>query len=342
MDCTKYTSLENVPETIGINEIYCYYPTNGVICIGEILGKSIGSKATIIRIGELIVKTFDKIEDGVNSIIVNHGRIKCYNDYNTLAAEYKANSAKKKLERAARKKHYSVNTTTFYCKETSSSYMPYHEKWFDTKKEAEEYANKGLEKFKKSIPKLIDECSETKELVHNLIIDLRKEGKLMFDKEPNYAIYFRTHQVKFRELKENDVIFKVTHKVYGDRFTINEIADDATFTVKSFVTPRIAKLSNGEILMDEECHDFYYYSMYKMIEQKMKMDDLRRTLSLIDHGKDSLDKLLEYAKSYTPFNKKIKEVNCNFNYLKAQIKDIKMFLKDYNKDENLNENNYVG
>ena len=201
-----------------------------------------------------------------------------------------------------------VDTETFFCKKTASAWTSGIVKEFNSKEEAVNYATKGLEKLLSQVTKLIAEYEKLSDIVSKEYKSVSRDIINAFD---TYEVktYMNNRLIaKPEKLKENDVVFKVDDDENYKRIKVFKIVPDSETSVKGFVSPCIAKLSNGEVLINSECLKLYYPPFMAKYEDMDKvilankyctLDQIALTLKseLL-----SLNRILEYAKTYKPLS----------------------------------------
>ena len=85
----KPYTLETVPETIGINQFYCYNTRNGAIFIGDILGKSAIYSQNVYCINGTIFKTYNGFEGNTRTMTLDR-KFECFLDYQRFVKAYNA------------------------------------------------------------------------------------------------------------------------------------------------------------------------------------------------------------------------------------------------------------
>ena len=310
MENNKYT-LENLPVELYYNQCYCFNNHTGEISIGEIVGHSALSSITTYNINGRIIKSHQSLDKWQNNIkklsSTPFSLFLNYQDFVKFYTEYIAKKEKAKKTRI--KARYEVDTETFFCKKTASAWTHGVVKEFDSKEEAVNYATKGLEKLLSQVTKLIEEYK-------NVLDVISKEYKSV---NSDIVNVFDTHEVKTymnykliatpEKLKENDVVFKVVYDENYKEIKVYKIAPDSETSVKGFVSPYIAKLSNGEVLINSECLKSYYppfMAKYEDMDKVIlanKFCVLDQIKSAIDRELHSLNRILEYAKIYKPLSK---------------------------------------
>ena len=337
MENNKYT-LENLPVELCYNQCYCFNNKTGEISIGEIIGRSALSSITTYRINGNILQSYQNLDERecvevkkLNSTFFS--LFLHYQDFLKFYTEYISKKEKKKKERTKAK--YAVDTETFFCKKTASSFGRGILKKFDSKEEAIAYATSGLEKLLNQAIKLIEEYKKVSSIVS------KEYTKVICD----IIDLCNTHDVKRyvhgelvtrpEKLKENDVLFKVVYDENYKEIRVYKIAPGSETSVKGFVSPYIAKLSNGEVLINSECCKSYYppfMAKYEDIDKVMlanKYCALDQITYTIDANLRKLNQMLEYAKSYKPLSKSKYSVSPYFGkpYMIKQLNEIKMYIK---------------
>lgn len=318
----NYT-IDNLPTDIGSNQFYCYDMKNGNIKIGEILGKSASSARTLIKIDDFeITCTF--FSDGPNVIYYprtkSAGQYKCFNNQQEFLADYykflEARAARKKSERLK----YIVDKNTFYCKRTKAASIHYNFKEFPSKNSAEEYSRQNLVKLKAFADKTAKKVKEFKESLQEAKEKVRAETYEMREKRL-YDL-----QVKPSSLRENDLLFRVVRDE-NDALYIPRIDEGYDVSVKGFIKPTIAKLSDGTLLIENEREYsmpfFFKHEMYDSIKDVVKRTIIKEVERLVNSIESDISELQRYCEKYTPFNNdKVNNIYFDKSYTIKEIKAI--------------------
>ena len=333
----KPYTLDTVPEDIGINQFYCYDRRNGTIFIGDILGKSAVSPYTMYSVNGVIYKTCVGFEENARTMILGF-KLKCFLDYKCFAKAYAEYLTSHKQTKKTRKTRYLVHKNTLYCKQTRAASVEYGFKEFSSKEDAEAYAYNGLKKLKVLVPKFLKEYRELQAILEYEITNLKKVYHELFDSQMTDYSQLVKAQVKPSTIKENDILIKLDKKRYGNALSIDEIDEDFTVSVKSFIKPNIAKLSNGTVLIEEECNHsypfFFHYADKDKLAIETKMRNARYIFNIVESEIISIEDSEKYVFSYTPFNNSFKPYFFNINYCKEVLQDIKGYMQTLREKEN--------
>lgn len=336
---TAYT-LETAPETIGLNQFYCYNTKNGDIFIGDILGESAISPYTMYSINGVIYKTCCGFEGNTRTITLER-KLKCFLDYNSFVKDYAEYLTSKEKTKKTRKTRYIVDKNTFYCKQTRAASIPYGCKEFSSKDDAATYAYNGLQKLKALVPKYLKEYRELQVILEHEITNLRKVYHELFGRQMTDYSQLVKAQAKPSTIKENDVLFRLNLKHYNT-ISIEEIDEDFTVSVKGFIKPNIAKLSNGTILIENECdyhYPFLFHYAYKdKLAIRVKLRNARDILSIVESDIKNIEASEKYVFSYMPFDNSLGPAYFNMNYKKKTLQDIKNYMQTLkeNKEKRTN------
>jgi len=332
----KPYTLDTVPEDIGINQFYCYNTRNGAIIIGEILGKSAIYSQNVYIISGIMYKTYDGFESNIRTMTLGH-KFKCFLDYQRFVKAYSEYLANKEKTKKTRKTRYIVDKNTFYCRQTCAASTPYSCKEFSSKDDAETYAYNGLQKLKALIPKCLKEYRELQVILEHEITNLRKVYHELFGCQTTDYLLVKA-QVMPSTIKENDILIKLNTKQYGNTLSIEEIDEDFTVSVKGFIKPNIAKLSNGTVLIEGECNYshplFFHYADKDKLTIITKLRNAKCILDIVESNIRNIEYSEKYVFSYMPFDNSLRPVYFNMNYKKKALQDIKDYMQTLKEKEN--------
>ena len=334
----KPYTLDTVPEDIGINQFYCFNKKNGTIIIGEILGKSAIYSQNVYCINGDIFKTHDGFEGNTRTMTLDR-KFECFLDYQRFVKAYNAYLLTKEKTRKTRKTKYVVDKNTFYCKQTRAASIPYNCKEFSTKDDAATYAYNGLQKLKTLVPKYLKEYRELEVILKYEISCLKDAYYESFgeDSKIDYSQLVKA-QVKPSTLRENDILIKLNTKQYGQTLSIEEVDEDFAVSVKGFIRPGIAKLSNGTVLIEGECNYsypfFFHYADKDKITIRAKLRNARYILNIVESDIKNIEASEKYIFSYTPFESHRMPSYFNMSYKKITLQDIKDYVKTLTEKEN--------
>lgn len=327
----KYT-IDTVPETLYYNQFYCYNKRTGEIMIGTIVGKSALTNSSMYNINGVTYKVYSGSGFNGNTREIelnNNGKLRCFLDYDEFVKNYKSDIIAKEKRQSAKKK-YIVNKELFHCRETKAATIPYNYKEFNTKKEAEKYSLNGLKKLKTETTKLLDELKRLKKIMQET--DEAIKGTYS-SAEYSYSSRVSDFMVKPSKLKENDLIFKIGAKRFEHTYIL-EIDENSTTTVKGFIKPTIAQLSNGTLLIENECSSslpyMCLYDDYDKIKELVKKHNAVKIAKEITGLIERMTKIYKYAETYKPFDKEVCFEYFNKKYYKEYIDDINKALECIN------------
>lgn len=333
----KPYTLDTVPEDIGINQFYCYNTRNGAIFIGDILGKSATYSQNVYCINGAIFKTHDGFEGNFRTMTLER-KLKCFLDYKRFFNSYSEYLTNKEKNRKTRKTKYVVDKNTFYCKQTRAASIPYGYKEFSTKDDAATYAYNGLQKLKTLVPKYLKEFRELEVILNNEIRKIRNDyGKIVENTTTDFSQLIKA-QVKPSKLKENDILIKLNTKQYGQTLSIEEVDEDFAVSVKGFIRPGIAKLSNCTVLIEGECNYsypfFFHYADKDKLAIRTKLRNARYILNIVENDIKNIESSEKYVFSYKPFEATFRPAYFDINYKKKALQDIKDYVKTLTEKEN--------
>lgn len=333
----KPYTLDTVPEDIGINQFYCYNTRNGAIFIGDILGKSAVSSYTMYSVNGVIYKTCCGFFGNARTMILER-KLKCFLDYKRFAKAYAEYLTSKEKAKKTRKTRYIVDKSTFYCKQTRAASVPYGFKEFSSKDDAATYAYNGLQKLKALVPKCLKEYRELQVILEHEITNLRKVYHELFGCQMTDYSQLVKAQVKPSTIKENDILIKLNTKYYGNTLSVEEIDEDFTVSVKGFIRPNIAKLSNGTVLIEGECNYSYPFLFHYADKDKLairtKLRNARYILNIVESDIKNIEASEKYVFSYMPFDNSLRPAYFDMNYKKKTLQDIKEYMQTLREKEN--------
>lgn len=319
MNNNTYT-LETLPIEIGTNQFYCLCRRNGKIMIGNIIGTSALTGYGLYEINGRQFKVFpsDTFKEDKYETVVGD-RISCYLNYQDFVkAYYEHLEAKAKKRKTQPKTRYFVDKSTFVCRQTKSASRGYNVKIFENKEEAAEYAIKNIARLTKRFEKCKIELNELKEILKKYNV-------------PTESPRMEDLPVLPRDLKENDLLAKIEW-VRLKGCNIPFIKKDYAVSVKGFVNPSIAKLSDGTLLIENECGSTYNaFIMYEDInkaKERLNKANLIHFIREVNVYLDSIEKNEKFYKRYVPFE--TKDGYCPWFYedgVKNLIDDTNEYLK---------------
>ena len=289
-------TLENVPVMIGPTQFYCLCRRNGKIMIGNIIGVSALTGYGLYEINGRQYKVFpnDTFKEDKYETVVGD-RISCYLHYQDfINAYYEHLEAKAKKRKTQPKTRYFVDKTTFVCKQTKSTSRGYNVKIFENKEEAAEYATKNIARLTKKFEKYKVELNELKETLKKYNV-------------PTESPRIEDLPVSPRDLKENDLLAKIEW-LHLKGCNVSLVKKDYAVSVKGFVNPTIAKLSDGTLLIENECgstyNAFIRYENIDLAKERLKKTNLRNFIREVNLYLDSIEKNEKFYKKYVPFETK--------------------------------------
>lgn len=228
-------TLETVPVEINANQFYCFNDKTGEIMIGNIIGKSATSNKYLYVINDkqYFLPSWQCFDEKHQKIPLS-GNLFCflnYQDFIKVYYEYLDKKNQKRINNNSKKK-YAVDKRTSTCLTTTVNSKHYI--YFDTKKEAIDYSNKKVDALITNIKNYIAKLEKLK-------------SKFEEYKIPTFRENIKGFIVTPHELKENDVLAQL-ELIDAKSETIINVKKDFIVTVKGFVSPNIAKLSDGTIL----------------------------------------------------------------------------------------------
>lgn len=295
MNNNTYT-LETLPIEIGTNQFYCLCRRNGKIMIGNIIGVSALTGYGLYEINGRQYKVFpsDTFKEDKYETVVGD-RISCYLHYQDFVkAYYEHIEAKAKKRKTQPKTRYFVDKSTFVCRQTKSASRGYNVKIFENKEEAAKYAQKNIARLTKKFEKYKVELNELKEILkkYNVPTESPRMGDL---------------PVLPRNLKENDLLAKIEW-LHLKGCNVSLVKKDYAVSVKGFVDPKIAKLSDGTLLIENECGSIYNafirYENIDKAKERLKKKNLRGFIRDIDGYLITMEKNEKFYKRYVPFETK--------------------------------------
>ena len=320
--------FEDVPVSISCDQFYCYNKRNGKIYIGTIIGASaIYSYEVYLSIDGVTHKTSTKFALNENKTITLNRQFECFLIYQDFVRAYSEYADKKKKEKSLRTTKYLVDKRTFHCRKTTAPYRSGIEVQFATQKEAEEYSLNGLKKLQKEVPVILRKYEEIKERIRSIKrLLVLKYGEDIIER--SQRTFLSSLQPNINDLKPDDTLFKVEYKQYKHN-GIEKINDEYSVTVKGFVKPGLAKLSDGTILVGSEINRsyplFFLESQRALIERIIKYIALNRLESSLKYDVQDAERAVKYASKYVPFSR---QPNVYFDkaYKKESIKGIEEIL----------------
>ena len=319
MNNNTYT-LETLPIEIGTNQFYCLCRRNGKIMIGNIIGVSALTGYGLYEINGRQYKVLpsDTFKENKYETVVGD-RISCYLHYQDFVkAYYEHLEAKAKKRKTQPKTRYFVDKSTFVCRQTKSTSGGYNVKIFENKEEAAEYARKNIARLQIRLEKYNTELNELKETLKKYNV-------------PSMSPSMGDIVVMPRMLKENDLLARVEWK-HLKSSNVSLVKKDFAVSVKGFVNPSIAKLSDGTLFIENECcsacNAFIMYEDIDKAKERLKKTNLRRFISDIDGYLITMENNEKFYERYVPFE--TKDSYCPWFYengVKNLIDDTNEYLK---------------
>lgn len=321
---TAEMTIDNVPEVIDINQFYVFFKKTGKIAIGTTIGKSATTDFTYYEINGVKYRLHQSSELSTDNPITTfeNNKVIGYLYKKDLDKAYEEYMVKKEKNKKQYKTHYIVYEDTYICKATKSTKWHYNVKSFDNKEDAVNYANKGLAKTNKAIKQYIETFKKLKAILE----EINKEINV---NDTTISPYI----VKPSVLNVNDLLIKIEKKRYNSVVYSEIIKEDGVVTVKGFVTPQIAKLSNGTVLIEHECNSYNGFVKYenKNAVEKIMFDRIvKRLIKNIQHQIELLEVTGKFLEKYVPLVTRTKTLCFSQRYAKELMEGTTEFLKDNN------------
>ena len=306
-------TLDILPRTLEDNQFY-YYDKKGVIRIGELLGVSEFSKIGVFKLGEQIIKRHiynlkDDFKDGLIIIDPYNRKTKyyCFNNYDNFINAYNINILKKKITAKAKKPvKYCVNNGTFFCRKTTQKLSYYKE--FDNRADAIEYSRKGLITLFKNVKEFEEILNKEYNELRNYFRDILADNKSL--------IGLRKFEVNIENLKPGDNLLMVDfiHEYQKEPlyYHFRKISGD-TLSVSERINHRnkIARLNNGNLLMEEDCRAYNPFIFkekdYEEVKQILRINNILEVKRYLETDLRSLESIHRYCDIYEPFKKGVSE-----------------------------------
>ena len=265
--------------------------------IGNILGTSALTDYSLYEINgyRYKVSPYGAFKENKTEIHLDGDKIYCFLNYQDfLNSYYTYLEEKKKKRKTQPKMEYVVDKISFVCRQTKSTSLGRNVKIFNTKEEAAEYATKNIARLKKKFEKYTVELNELKEI-------LKKYNA------PTESPRMEDLPVLPRNLKENDLLAKIEW-LRLNACSVSLVKKGYAVSVKGFVDPTIAKLSDGTLLIENECGSIYNafirYEDVNKAKEILKKTNLRHFIMDIDSHLDSMEKNKKFYDKYIPFETK--------------------------------------
>lgn len=316
-------TIDNVPEVIDFNQFYVFFKKTGKIAIGTTIGKSAITNIIHYEINGVEYHLHQSSALSTNNPITTFesNKVIGYLYKKDLDKAYEEYMVKKEKNKKQYKTHYIVFKDTYICKATKSTKW-YNVKSFDNKEDAVNYANKGLAKTNKAIKQYIETFKKLKAILE----EINKEMKVNDTTIYNYI-------VKPSVLNVNDLLVKIETKRYSSAVYSEIIKEDGVVTVKGFVTPQIANLSNGTILIESECNSYDGFIKYENkdeVKKRMFANTVKLLIKDVQREIESLERIGNFLEKYVPLVTKVGTLYFSQRYTKKLMEGIKEFLKDNN------------
>ena len=279
----KTYTFETIPSSIKPDQFYYFCKRTGNVGLGTVLGSSAVSLRTILSINGCTTSTYYKFDDTYRytSIDIRGERFKCYRSYQNFAEDYtKYIEARRSKERAKRQPaKYIVDKNSFFCRRSFCSKIPSEFKVFETKDEAMEYSKKGIESLKRFTERYIPLVEDLSARIHNKEKELiRKLGEKYLD--PRLADL----QVKFQDLKVDDILLKVEGCTIGDLIRFDRIKPEFSIRVSGFIDSTTVKFSDGTVLMRmENPYNIFNCRSRFEVEKVLCARNIKNLVSRIDY-----------------------------------------------------------
>lgn len=320
-------TMDNIPEVINVNQFYVFHRKTGKVSIGTIIGKSAVTNISYYQLDGMKYKLHPSHAlTTENPITKFENNVIGYMYREDLIKEYEKFLEMKEKRKKTYKTHYAVDVSLFTCKTTKTT-NGYGLKYFDTKEEALTYANKGLVRVKKVLKDYLNKFIELKAIIDEI------DKSVVLDDLKDFI-------VKPSTLNVNDLLIKVDAKSYKHIYT-GIVKDDGVVTVKGFVSPEIVNLSDGTILIENECRYstlpcFIKYKDKDLVKKILFVSAIKRTKRDVEHQIENIKKVSKFIETYVPFQTKAETgIHFSKDYDKELIEGIIECLK-----ENSNLNNY--
>lgn len=325
----EYT-LENLPTTITEDQFYCYSTKTGKIILGEVIGISAITKKMHYKIFGRTYERYGWFENGVNMFTENG--FKFFPNYQEFIKSYNEYLLSKVKKRNTNKTRYIVSKVQFSCKMTKASFTPYNSVEFDNKKDAIDYANKGLAKIKKEANKFYEELIKLKDELKQI-----RANALKIDYGLVSVAYPEITPASPYSIKENDILTKIDLRKFK-KLSYLDVDDNYIVSVKYFDSPGVARLSDNTIFIVGENNRSYprliQYSQAKKAKKRCKNKAINRIIEETEWEIKNLIRLLVFVEEYKPFKNYSKTIPYyNSKSTKDIIDDLKEIVKLFSKED---------
>ena len=317
--------LDNIPKVLEKGSFYCYDTRKGDVSIGKITGNSIISSVCLLEIGDRYYKLYHGFSEDIRVLDIAGSNWRGFLDYEKFEEDYKK-FLDAKSKRPPRKQKFLVHKTFFYCSRSRaySENIPNWFKIFDKEEDALEYSKKGINRLKNSAK-----------------INLTKLEKLEAILTDKANLYWRAKKsekrvgefrVKPSDLTPGENLFKVRFKkteCYNLFTPFFEIVPSSEAKVtKVFLNQRMAVLSDGSLLLQEECRGgFPILCRCKEIEEiknTVNFENFNRLLGITRKVHKQLEDTIGYCEKYIPFKNRDEQRG----FSREQIREIQIVAKD--------------
>jgi hypothetical protein len=322
-------TIDSIPEIININQFYAFHKKSGKISIGTIIGKSAITNLVYYAIDGIRYKmhSSDCLTNDKPVVEFEKNKLIGYLNKEDLIKDYEKYLALKEKNKKQRKTYYMVNKEIFACKTTTVKNIWANNKYFDNKEDAINFANKGIAKTKKLIEKYLNTLKTLKTALDEIDKSIQVED-----------ISIKDYTAKPSTLKVNDLLVKFEGKKYKHTY-LGEIKEDSAVTVKEFITPQIAKLSNGTILIEQECYPswpcYVKYENKDAISKSFLKETIKRSKYLINLENNTIEKLSRFFENYIPFETKYDGGIC---FYKKNTEELIEGITDFINDNSIKTN----
>ena len=332
----KVYTLETLPKTINESQFYCFSSNTGNIFIGSIIGKSAMTSYYIFEVNGRFhrINETNIFSKDIRIIYLPNTKLACFQTYDDFIKQYNiylGEIEKKKKKSRNRTVRYAVDTSNFECKKTTAEKPFYYTKFFDTKEDAINYANKGLKRMAKKITKFIETFNKQKEILKGLAN--KNYSYLDYNNSSRLEDYLKEIMKTPRNSEVGDILTKIDNKRYKS-FSVRIINEIYSAMVTGFIGPDIATLNDGTLLIHSECNSFSTPLFIKQEKASatmlmLKRAEINKIIRIIDSRIVSLAQALKYANEYKPFGKN----NPTYFYYKEQYNNeltesVEAFIKD--------------
>ena len=314
--------LETLPTEINHNQFYCFNESNGKIMIGNIIGKSALKDQQLYEVDNVtyLVPDYLALDESIQTTKLRDGT-QCFLYYQDFLKEYTEYRCNKKAKTTSLKVKYIVDKRTLQAEATKAKETLSIYKAFDTKKEAKAYVDKRLPLRIKVIENAVKELKDIKEKIEKYKPTTSKTKLDEFRVMPSI-------------LKENDLLTKYAVKTLTNSTSGWYVKEDFMVSVKGFIKPEIAKLSDGTLLIENECkcyreNTFIKYDAIDKVKKVLKNVNSIYLANNVNGLLSGMENTLKFYKDYTPFETPFKYITITMTgkQIKQQIEDYKNTLK---------------